>query len=324
MSICVQATKPGDGSVLEVVEIEAARPGPNDVLLRQEAVGVNFVDIYHRAGIYPLPTWPATLGVEGAGVVEAVGDDVENIRIGDRIAYAGALGAYADTRVIPASRAVPLPTSVSSQAAAATMLRAMTVHMLTSVVHEVRAGQTILVHAAAGGLGGLLVRWIKTVGATVIGTVSSPEKAEVARAHGVDHVIVGRDADFGAEVEALTMGAFVDYAIDGIGGSTLGKTLGCVKPFGVVASIGQAAGPIPPIPVSELGRRSLSLARPSIMGYLAVEGGYAAAADSAISMMVAGIVADVSATFPLAQAARAHEALERGETTGSILLLPCN
>ncbi|QNA86365.1 quinone oxidoreductase [Sphingomonas sp. So64.6b] len=322
MNICVQATKPGDSSVLEVVNREPGSPGPEEVLLRQEAIGVNFVDIYHRTGIYPLPGWPSTLGVEGAGIVKAIGSEVTNIRVGDRIVYGGVLGGYASKRIIPASRAVRLPDKVSSEVAAASMLRAMTVHMLTAVVHKVDSGQTILVHAAAGGLGGLLVQWIKTLGATVIATVGSSEKAEIARLHGADHVIVGRDADYAAEVEALTGGTFVDYAIDGIGGATLLKTLGCVKPFGIVASIGQAAGPIPPVSVVEIGRRSLSLARPSIMGYLGLKGGYDAAAQAAIAMMAAGIAADVGARYSLTDAAQAQDVLERGDTTGSVLLLP--
>lgn len=322
MSLCVQATAPGDVAVLKAVERALPAPGPGEIVLRQEAIGVNFVDIYHRTGMYPLPAWPSVLGVEGAGVVEAVGSDVGHVQVGDRVVYGGALGGYASTRLVPAARAVLLPETVGSDVAAASMLRLMTVHMLTEVVHKITAGQTVLVHAAAGGLGGVLVQRLKSLGATVIGTVGSAAKAEIARARGADHVIVGRDADYAGEVETLTDGRFVDYAIDGVGGATLLKTMDCVKPFGMVASIGQSAGPIAPISVGEIGKRSLSLSRPSIMGFLALPGGYATAAEAAVSMMAQGITAEIGGTWQLADAARAHEALESGNTAGSVLLIP--
>ncbi|SFH77961.1 NADPH2:quinone reductase [Collimonas sp. OK307] len=315
----------GGTDQLEVVTCEPPQlPGPGEVRIRHEAIGVNFVDIYHRTGLYPLAAMPAVLGVEGAGVIDAVGEGVEHLAIGDRIAYAGApVGAYAATRLLPQAKAILLPDSISSGLAAASMLRGLTAHMLLTRTYQVSAGSTILVHAAAGGLGALLVRWAKHLGATVIGTVGSAEKAQIAKTYGADHVIVGRDADIVAEVAAMTGGKGVDFAIDGIGGEMLLKTLACVRPFGTVASIGQAAGPIAPINVGELGpRRSLSLARPSIMAYLADPHTYSVASAALIAMMQAGVVAEIGGEYPLAEAARAQADLEAGRTTGSLLLIP--
>ncbi len=314
----------GGADQLEVVACEPQLPGPGEVRIRHEAIGVNFVDIYHRTGLYPLAALPAVLGVEGAGAIDAVGQGVEHLAIGDRVAYAGApVGAYAATRLLPQAKVILLPENISSRLAAASMLRGLTAHMLLTRTYQVNAGSTILIHAAAGGLGALLVRWTKHLGATVIGTAGSAEKAQIAKAYGADHVIVGRDADIVSEVAALTGGKGVDFAIDGIGGDMLLKTLACVRPFGTVASIGQAAGPIAPIGVEELGpRRSLSLARPSIMAYLADPHTYSVASAALIAMMQAGVVAEIGGEYPLAEAARAHADLEAGRTTGSLLLIP--
>lgn len=314
----------GGTDQLEVVSCEPQLPGLGEVRIRQEAIGVNFVDIYHRTGLYPLAAMPAVLGLEGAGVIDAVGEGVEHLTIGDRIAYAGApVGAYAATRLLSQAKAILLPDNISSRLAAASMLRGLTAHMLLTRTYHVSADSTILIHAAAGGLGALLVRWAKHLGATVIGTAGSAEKAQIAKAYGADHVIVGRDADIVAEVAALTGGKGVDFAIDGIGGDMLLKTLACVRQFGTVASIGQAAGPIAPINVVELGpRRSLSLARPSIMAYLADPHTYSVASAALIAMMQAGVVAEIGGEYPLAQAARAQADLEAGRTTGSLLLIP--
>jgi NADPH2:quinone reductase len=264
------------------------------------------------------------LGVEGAGVIEAVGEGVANLVIGDRIAYAGApVGAYAATRLLPRARAILLPKDISLRVAAASMLRGLTAHMLLTRTYPVSAKSTILIHAAAGGLGAMLVRWSKHLGATVIGTVGSAEKAQIAKLHGADHVIIGRDADIVSEIAALTGGRGVDFAIDGIGGSMLLKTLACVRSFGTVASIGQAAGPIPPISVEQLGpRRSLSLARPSVMAYSADPHTYSVASEALIAVMQAGVVAEIGGEYSLAEAATAQADLEEGRTTGSLLLIP--
>ena len=300
-----------------------AEPGPGEIRIRHDAIGVSFIDIYHRTGLYPLPL-PATLGLEGAGVVEAIGPDVKGLSPGDRVAYAGApIGAYASTRLLPATRAIRLPNEISGQTAAASMLRGITAHMLLTRTYPVGPGTTILVHAAAGGTGGLLVRWAKHLGATVIGTAGSPQKADLARAAGADHVVVGRDADIVGEVRKLTDGIGVDVAYDGIGGDMLLKTLACVRPFGTVASIGQAGSPIPPLGVEEIGpRRSLSLARPSFMAYSADMKRYRAAAEAVVVAMRQGIASTAGATYMLQDAARAHADLEAGLTTGSPILIP--
>ncbi|HEY5363443.1 MAG TPA: quinone oxidoreductase [Aestuariivirga sp.] len=313
----------GDVDKLSVRPGIPEAPGPGFVRIRHEAIGVNFIDIYHRIGLYPIIT-PAVLGVEGAGVIEAVGTDVTGLAIGDRIAYAGApVGAYASTRVLPAARAIRLPDDISFETAAATMLRGLTAHMLLTMTFPVGRGTTVLIHAAAGGIGSILVRWAKHLGAIVIGTVGSEEKAARAKALGADHVIIGRNADIVNVVASLTNGRGVDFAIDGIGGEMLLKSINCVRPFGTVASIGQAAGPIPLLSVDSLGpRRSISLARPSIMAYSADLTVYPAAAQALFSAMQIGIVGDIGAKYSLSEAATAQASLEHGTTTGSILLLP--
>lgn len=319
----VQITGFGGVDRLTVSADAPAEPGPGQIRIRHDAIGVSFIDIYHRTGLYPLPL-PATLGVEGAGVVEAVGPGVTRLSPGDRVAYAGApVGAYASTRFLPEARAIRIGDDISSQLAAASMLRGVTAHMLLTRTYPVGPGTTILVHAAAGGTGGVLVRWAKHLGATVIGTVGSPHKAALARTAGVDHVVVGRDADIVGEVGKLTDGLGVDVAYDGIGGDMLLKTLACVRPFGTVASIGQAGGPIPPLNVEEIGpRRSLSLARPSFMAYSADMKRYRAAAEAVVAAMRQGIASTVGVTYALDEAARAHADLEAGLTTGSPILIP--
>jgi NADPH2:quinone reductase len=323
MDQAVRLTRTGNADLLEVSAHEPQEPGPDEIRIRHDAIGVNFIDIYHRTGLYPLAL-PAILGVEGAGVVEAVGRGIADLQVGDRVAYAGApVGAYASTRLLPYNRVIPLPADIPSKLAAGSMLRGLTAHMLLTRIYAVGSGDTVLVHAAAGGLGGLLVRWAKQLGAKVIGTAGSPEKAARATAHGADHIIVGRAADILSEVTNLTEGVGVDFAIDGIGGDMLMQTIACVRPFGTVASIGQAAGPIPPIDVDALGpKRSLTLARPSVMAYAADPVIYPVAAAAVLAAMKAGIAAEIGGEYPLAEAARAHDDLESGRTTGSLLLLP--
>ncbi len=300
-----------------------AVPGSGEIRIRHDAIGVSFIDIYHRTGLYPLPL-PATLGVEGAGVVEAVGPGTTRLSPGDRVAYAGApVGAYASTRLLPEARAIRLGDDIPSQLAAASMLRGITAHMLLIRTYPVGPGTTILVHAAAGGTGGLLVRWAKHLGAMVIGTAGSPQKANIAREAGADHVVVGRDADIVGAVRELTDGLGVDVAYDGIGGDMLLKTLACVRPFGTVASIGQAAGPIAPLNIEEIGpRRSLTLARPSFMAYSADMKLYRVAAEAVVAAMRLGIASAVGATYRLQDVALAHADLEAGHSTGSLLLIP--
>lgn len=320
--IAVSLLSPGGVDKFQVSEQPELQPGENEILVRHEAIGMNFLDIYHRNGTYALPSYPAILGAEAAGVIEAVGAAVETVKPGDRIVYGGTPGgAYASKRLLPAARAIPLPVDLSSKIAAASLLKTMTAYMLLHKTYPVEAGTVILIHAAAGGLGTILTRWAKHLGATVIGTVSSPEKAEFARSHGADHLIVGRDADIVSEVRALTNGKWVHVAYDGIGGDMLVKTIHSVRPFGMAASIGQAAGPIPPLSVDEL-RPGKSLSRPSVMAYVAETSNYREAAEAAIAAMKQGIVATIAGEYPLRETAKAQATLESGKAAGSLLLIP--
>lgn len=321
MDIAVRLKRPGGPDQLEAIEWPAETPGKGELRVRHEAIGLNFIDIYHRTGLYPL-AHPAIPGVEGVARIEAVGDDVQGLHVGQRVAYAGIAGGYAATRLLPAWRAVPLSDEVDTEVAAASLLRGLTIHMLMNRTFPVTSGTTLLIHAAAGGLGAFATLWAKRLGATVIGTVGSDAKAAVALSHGVDHVIVGRDADYAAEVARLTAGCGVDFAIDGIGGGTLGKTLGCVRRFGTVASIGEAAGPIPPIPVEAIGPlRSLNFARPSVMAYAADPDTYASASRAVVDLLEAGIAAPVGRRYPLREARQAHADLEEGLFSGAAILL---
>ena len=323
MTKVVRVKTPGTVEQFEVAEIELPPPGADEVRIRQTAIGVNFVDIYLRAGRYPMP--PANIpGVEGVGVIAAVGANVASVKVGDRIAYAGApVGAYAAERNLPAWRAVRLPDALSDEAVASSFVKAITAHMLLYRVYPVVSGTTLLVHSAAGGLGQLLTRWASHLGATVIGTVGSQAKAEIARRAGAQHVIVGRDADFAKAVGDLTGKRGVDVAYDGVGGATLAKTFACVRPFGVVASIGQAAGSIPPVDVDDLGpRRSISLARPSVMAYMNEMEAYRSAAEAALAGIQTGILRIAGQSYPLHEAARAHADLEAGRTSGALYLTP--
>lgn len=324
MAQIIRLLSPGGVDRLEAATEPLGAPGPDEIAVRQTAIGVNFIDIYHRAGLYPLPALPAVLGVEGAGVVTAVGANVRSVAPGDRIAYAGApVGAYASERLLPASRAIPLPPGIADELAATAMVKGLTAHMLLTRVYPVGAGTTILVHAAAGGVGSMLTAWAKQKGAVVIGTAGSPDKAEIARAAGADHLIVGRDADVAREVASLTGGRGVDVAYDGIGGAMLLKTLDCVRPFGLVASTGQVAGPVPPLSVEELGpRRSLALARPSVMRYLGDDETYRRAAHDALAVLAQGIAPAPGRRYALGDAARAQADLEAGRTAGSLYLVP--
>lgn len=323
MAFVIQLRSPGGIAQLEAAEVVLPAPGADEILVRQTAIGVNFIDIYLRRGYYPLPVLPAVLGIEGAGVVTAVGDDVAGLQVGDRVAYAGAVGAYATERLLPAWRAIPLPPAITDVAAASALARGMTAHMLMTRIHAVGPDTVALVHGAAGGLGSLLVQWAKRAGAIVIGVVGSAPKAALAREAGCDHVIVGRDIDLAAEVAALTGGCGVDVAYDGVGGAMLRRTLACVRPFGTVASIGQVAGAIPPLDVDELGpRRSLIFARPSVMAYMSDLTTYRRAAAAVMKTMADGLLPAIGQTYPLAEVARAQADLEAGRTTGSVALLP--
>jgi NADPH:quinone reductase len=323
MADIVRLKAPGGAEQLELAQIELPPPAAGEIRLRQTAIGVNFIDIYQRLGLYALPDAKIP-GVEAVGVVSAVGADVNGLNVGDRVAYAGApVGAYASERNLPAWRAVKLPGSLSDEVVASSFVKGITAHMLLNRTYPVVSGTVLLVHSAAGGLGQLLTRWASHLGATVIGTVGSEAKAEIARRAGARDVIVGRDADFARIVGELTEKRGVDVAYDGVGGATLAKTLGCVRPFGVVASIGQAAGPIAPVNVDDLGpRRSLTLARPSVMAYLNETETYHLAAKAVLAGIEDGVLSVAGQSYPLSKAARAHADLEAGVTSGALYLKP--
>jgi NADPH:quinone reductase len=321
MADIVRLKAPGGPEQLELAQIELPPPAAGEIRLRQAAIGVNFIDIYQRLGLYALPEAKIP-GVEAVGVIDAIGADVKGLKVGNRIAYAGApVGAYASERNLPAWRAIKLPDALSDAVVASSFVKGITAHMLLNRTYPVARGTVLLVHSAAGGLGQLLTRWASHLGAIVIGTVGSEAKAEIARRAGAQHVIVGRDADFARIVGELTEKRGVDVAYDGVGGTTLAKTLGCVRPFGVVASIGQAAGPIAPVNVDDLGpRRSLSLARPSVMAYLNEAESYRSAADAVLAGIENGVLSVAGQSYPLSEAARAHADLEAGVTSGALYL----
>ncbi|KVP21385.1 quinone oxidoreductase family protein [Burkholderia ubonensis] len=317
----------GDAGVLRRVEAPVAPPGPGEVRIRQTAVGVNFVDVYFRSGAHPLPALPGVLGVEAAGVIDAVGPGVTGLEPGQRVAYAGLpTGSYATARTLPAARVLPIPDGVGDDAAAAGLLKGITAYMLLHKVRTVGAGDSVLVHAAAGGVGLLVTQWASALGARVIGTVGSAAKAALVRACGAEAVVAYRDDDFVAAARAFGGGAGVDYAIDGIGGDVLTRTLGAVRPFGMVASIGQVAavGARQTIDLDELGpARSIALARPSVLGFIARDvAGYREAARVTLERLAGGMHVEIGARLPLGQAADAHRMLEARATTGAVVLVP--
>lgn len=313
----------GGPEVLKWEEVETGPPGPGEALVRHEAVGLNFIDVYHRSGLYPLPALPATPGLEAAGVVQAVGEAVTEVAVGDRVAYAGIPpGAYAEARCIPAHRLVKLPAEISTQQAAAMMLQGMTARYLLKGCWPVGHGTTVLIHAAAGGVGLIACQWARHLGATVIGTMGSPEKAELARSHGCQHPIVYTREDFAAKVKELTNGRGVDVVYDSVGQATFMKSLDCLRPMGMMVSFGQSSGPMPPIDLAILAQKgSLFLTRPTLMTYTAKRADLLAHAHDLFEVVRSGAVkVEVGRTYPLAEASRAHRDLEGRKTTGSSIL----
>ncbi len=314
----------GGPEVLRWEEITVAAPGPGEVHLRHTAVGLNFIDIYHRTGLYPLPL-PAIPGLEAAGEVVAVGAGVSDLQVGDRVAYAGVpAGAYATERLIPAHRLVRLPPQISDQQAAAMMLQGMTVQYLLRRTYRVQPGDTILLHAAAGGVGLIACQWAKALGATVIGTVGSPQKAALARAHGCDHTILYHEEDFVARVKELTGGEGVSVVYDSVGKDTFLKSLDCLKPLGMLVYFGQSSGKPEPIDPGLLGAKgSLFLTRPSLMAYTARRDDLLASAAELFEVVINGDVKiEINQTYALRDAAQAHIDLESGKTTGSRCCFP--
>ncbi len=325
MTMAIRMYETGGPEVLRWEEIDPGRPGPGEVLIRHEAVGLNFIDVYHRTGLYPLPSLPATPGLEGAGVIEEVGPGGSRLRVGDRVAYAGLPpGAYAQARTIPAHRLVRLPDGISTRQGAAIMLQGMTARYLLRGCYRVRRGDTILIHAAAGGVGLIVCQWAHYLGATVIGTVGSPEKAELARRHGCDHPIEYRHEDLVARVREITGGRGVDVVYDSVGRDTFDKSLDCLRPMGTMVSFGQSSGPVPPLDLATLAAKgSLFITRPSLMTYTAERKDLLAHARDLFNVIEKGAVrVEIRQTYPLSEAARAHEDLENRRTRGTSILIP--
>lgn len=325
MSDAILIHETGGPEVLSYEEVDVGEPGPRQACVRQTAVGVNFIDTYHRSGLYPLPELPHSIGMEAAGVVEAVGDEVDGLAVGDRVAYAGGPpGAYAQTRVIAADKLVRLPEGIDDATAAAMMLKGMTVEYLVRRCFRVEPGHTVLLHAAAGGVGLIACQWLSHLGATVIGTVSTDEKAERARQHGCDHPVIYTREDFVERVDEITDGRGVDVVYDAVGKDTLRGSLDSLATRGMLVAFGNASGAPDPVDPLELSKRgSLYLTRPSLMDYIATRDELEESAGALFDVVQAGAVeVEVSHRWPLDEAADAHRALEGRQTTGSIVLEP--
>lgn len=321
-AIRIHAT--GGPEVMTWEAVEVGNPGSGEVRLRHTAVGLNFIDVYHRTGLYPL-TLPSGLGLEGAGEIEAVGDGVTEFQPGDRVAYCtGPLGAYAEARVMPTRTLVKLPDAIDDRQAAAMMLQGLTAEYLIRRTYPVQPGETVLFHAAAGGVGLIACQWLKHIGATVIGTVGSDAKAELARAHGCDHVVVYGRENFAERVKEITGGAGVAVVYDGVGKDVWDGSLDSLKRRGMMVNFGNASGPVAPISPLVLSQKgSLYLTRPTLMHYVAERDELLPAAAALFEVVQNGAVRiEINQTYPLAEAARAHRDLEARKTTGSTVLLP--
>jgi NADPH2:quinone reductase len=312
----------GGPEVLQWEEVAVADPGPGEVRVRQHAAGLNYIDIYYRTGLYNLPRLPAVIGSEGAGSVVAVGSGVDEFKPGDRVAYAGVIGGYAEERLIAADRLVKLPDAIDDVTAAAMMLQGMTVRYLLRETYRCTKETVLLFHAAAGGVGLIASQWAKAIGATIIGTVGSEEKARLAKESGCTHVINYRTEDYVARVKEITGGNGCDVVYDGVGRDTFPSSLDCLKPKGLWVSFGNASGPVPPFEITLLSAKgSLFATRPSLMTYIAARADLLANAAELFDMVARGAVKiTVSRTFPLREAAAAHRDLEARKTTGSVVL----
>jgi NADPH2:quinone reductase len=320
----IRIAETGGPEVMKLVDTEVGAPGPGQVRVRQTAVGLNYIDTYHRSGLYPLQ-FPSGLGLEAAGVVEEVGEGVNSLRVGDRIAYGtGPIGAYADMRNLPANRLVKLLPSISDETAAGMMLKGMTARYLLRATYVVKPGDTILLHAAAGGVGLIMSQWAKALGATVIGTVGSDAKADIARAHGCDHVINSATEDTVKRVRELTGGKGVPVVYDGVGKDTLMISLDCLSPRGLMVSFGNASGPVPPLDLLQLSAKgSLYVTRPTLNTYTASDADLQETAQDLVSVVASGKVKiPVNQRYALADVVQAHRDLEGRKTTGTTVLLP--
>lgn len=314
----------GGPEVMTYKDVAVPDPGPGEVRVRHSAIGLNFIDVYFRTGLYPVPGLPMTLGMEAAGVVTAVGEGVGDFAEGDRIAYASPpLGAYCEERTIPADRIVALPDQIDDAQAASMMLKGMTAHYLLRRTYPVRRGDTILIHAAAGGVGLIACQWAKHLGATVIGTVGSQEKAALAKSHGCDHPILYRTENIAERVAEITDGAGVPVVYDSVGKDTFEASLECLAPMGYMVLFGASSGPVPTIDTGKLAPKSLFFTRPSLINYNAKRADLVKSANELFDVVTSGAVkVGAAQTYPLADTAQAHADLEARKTTGSTVLLP--
>ena len=324
MNHAIRIHQTGGPEVLLWESVDLPAPAAGEATVRHHAVGLNFIDTYHRTGLYPLPL-PSGIGMEGAGVVEAVGEGVTEVKVGDRVAYAGGpVGAYAEVRNIPAHRLLRLPASIDFRTAAAMMLQGLTAAYLLRRTYRVQAGDAVLIHAAAGGVGLIACQWAKALGATVIGTVGSAAKGELAKAHGCDHVINYSTENFSQRVREITGGEGVAVVYDGVGKDTFAGSLDSLRPLGMLVTYGNASGPVPPFDPLILSQKgSLFITRPTLVHYTAKRADLEALGAELFEMVGAGKVRiEVNQSYPLADAAQAHRDLEARKTTGSTILLP--
>jgi NADPH:quinone reductase len=318
----IRIDQAGGPEVMKLVEIDLAAPGPGEVQVRHHAIGLNYIDVYFRSGLYPQPM-PAGIGMEGSGVVTAVGAGAKLVKVGDRVAYAGSpTGAYADIRNMPEHNLVKIPKSINFDTGAAMMLKGLTVQYLFRRTYKLQKGQTILFHAAAGGVGLIAMQWAKALGVTVIGTVGSKDKADLAKAHGCDHVILYKEENVAERVRDITKGAMVPVVYDGVGKDTWQSSLDSLQPFGLMVSFGNASGPVPPVALTAL-KGTLYVTRPSLMPHTAKRSNLEEMSNDLMKVISSGKVKiKIDQRYPLSEATRAHIDLESRKTTGSTLLIP--
>jgi NADPH2:quinone reductase len=323
MTKAIRVHQAGGPEVLRWEDVSVGEPGKGQVRVRHSAAGLNYIDVYQRTGLYPMQ-YPVVLGMEGAGTVTAVGPGVRDLKVGDRIAYTGAVGAYSEERVLPAEKAVKLPQGIDDRTAAAIMLKGTTAEYLLRRTFKVKKGQTILVHAAAGGVGLILCQWAKHLGCTVIGTVGSDDKVKLARAHGCDHPIVYTRENFAKRVREITDGKGVPVVYDAVGKDTWDGSLDCLSPLGMMVSYGNASGPVPPISLLTLSQKgSLYVTRPTSVTYFAKRSDLVKSTNELFKVVQSGAVKiEINQTYPLRETAQAHRDLEARKTTGSTVLVP--
>jgi len=323
MANAVRYHKQGGPEVLQFEEVQVGDPGPGQVRIRHTAIGVNFVDTYQRSGLYPMQL-PQVAGNEGAGVVEAVGPGVSELKAGDRVAYTGLPGSYCEARLVPADRMVKLPQGISDEQAASMMLKGLTVHYLIHTTYPVKKGETVLWHAAAGGVGLIACQWLKALGVTTIGTAGSEEKMALAKAHGAEHVMNYSKENFVERVKTITAGKGVPVVYDGVGKATWEGSLDCLRPRGLMVSFGNASGPVAPVNLGILSTKgSLYVTRPTLATHIASRADLVERSNSLFDVVQAGKVKiETTARYKLAEAQQAHRDLEGRKTTGSVVLVP--